>query len=235
MVDAERLRHVRDGRVLVLERERRGARDHAQALHFREHVEQLLAETVREVVVRLVVAHVDEGQHGDRGGTGACPWPRDRRGRRSGGGAGVWFPVHVAIEYQHPDCHDEQAADHQVELARGRIGDRLVTVDLVLALQALRGQLVDPGEDQRERKAEHEQPQHEARRPVRQFQNIEQELGNLQDHPPGNQVQQRDPDYIAALQLGNQGHCGVLGPIVAARMHWAGRKSTRMRGSARRR
>ena len=30
------------------------------------------------------------------------------------------FPVHVAIEYQHPDCHDQQAADHQVELARGR-------------------------------------------------------------------------------------------------------------------
>ena len=159
VIDPERLRDVRDRHVLTFECERRSAGDHAQTLHLREHVEQLLAETVREIVVRLVVAHVDEGQHGDRRGSGACPRRRDRRGRRRrarlDSPAGGAFAVRVAVECEHADCNDQQGSDHHVELARGRVSDGLVAIDLVLAFQSFRGQLVDPGEDQRERKAEH--------------------------------------------------------------------------------
>ena len=108
----------------------------------------------------------------------------------------------------------------------------LVAIDLVLAFQSFRGQLVHPGEDQRERKAEHQQPEHEARCPVGQLQDVKQKLADLQDHPGGDQVQKRNAEDVAPLELGDQGHRGVLVPIVAARMHCAGPKSTRTRGAA---
>ncbi len=69
----EHRRHVepardrRDVDVLVaLERERRGARGNAQPGDLREHVQQLLGQAVGKVLVRRVVAQVDERQHRDR-------------------------------------------------------------------------------------------------------------------------------------------------------------------------
>src|SRR5688572_16562928 len=50
----------------------------------------------------------------------------------------------------------------RVELAGRLCCDRGVALHLVLALQTLRGELVDPGKDEREREAEREQPEDEA-------------------------------------------------------------------------
>src|SRR6202030_2106072 len=58
----------RDGRDIVtaaLEVERRGARRHPQVGHLREQVEQLLGETIGEVFLVVLLAHVDERQHRD--------------------------------------------------------------------------------------------------------------------------------------------------------------------------
>ena len=46
--------------------ERRGTRGDAEPVHPYQHVQQFLGDAVREILVVLVVAHVDERQHGDR-------------------------------------------------------------------------------------------------------------------------------------------------------------------------
>jgi len=167
---------------------------------------------------------------------GTCPRRRDGRGRRRrarvDSPAGGAFAVRVAVECEHADCNDQQGSDHHVQLARGRVSDGLVAIDLVLAFQSFRGQLVHPGEDQREWKAEHQKPEHEARCPVGQLQDVKEKLADLQDHPAGDQVQERNAEDVAPLQLGDQRHRGVLVPIVAARMHGTGLKSIRTHGAS---
>ena len=66
VVDAERLRDRRDVGVLVLERERRGPRDHPELRQLREQVQQLLGQAVGKVLLVARLAHVLERQHGDR-------------------------------------------------------------------------------------------------------------------------------------------------------------------------
>ena len=61
----QRARDLRDSDFLALERERRGARRHLQLRNLRQQVQQFLRDAVGEVLVRLVLAHVDEWQHGD--------------------------------------------------------------------------------------------------------------------------------------------------------------------------
>ncbi len=64
--DAELLGDRRDVGARALEAPRRRARRHAQALDLREDVQQFLGQSVGEVLVLLVAAHVDERQHRDR-------------------------------------------------------------------------------------------------------------------------------------------------------------------------
>src|SRR5688572_4421256 len=65
--DVERLPDSADVLVLVSECERRGTRNDAQAWHAGQRVEDLLGETVAEVLVFLVRAEVGERQDRDRG------------------------------------------------------------------------------------------------------------------------------------------------------------------------
>ena len=53
--------------VFALERKRRCARDHFQSRDMREHVDDFFGESVAEILVIRIAAHVCEGQHGDRG------------------------------------------------------------------------------------------------------------------------------------------------------------------------
>src|SRR6185436_17270600 len=52
--------------VLALERERRGPSDDAQARHLAEAIRELLGESVREITLIVVRAHIYEGQHRNR-------------------------------------------------------------------------------------------------------------------------------------------------------------------------
>jgi len=52
--------------LLALERERRRAGNYLQIADVRKRVDDFLGQTVAEVFVLLVGAHVDERQHGDR-------------------------------------------------------------------------------------------------------------------------------------------------------------------------
>jgi hypothetical protein len=201
VLDVERLRDLRDRRVLALECERRGPRDHPQPLHLGQDVQQLLGEAVREVVVRLVVAHVDERQHGDRGRADARRSGRHGRCRARRRRVGDAFAAGEAIEHQHADRQHQEPADHQVELARRRVRDRLAAIDEMLALQALGRQLVDPREDERRYETERKQTQHQTRGPVRKREHVGQKLGDLQDDPAGHEVEQRDTDDVAAPEL----------------------------------
>ena len=64
--DLQLLRRRRHVDLLALEGAGRRARRHAKALDLGQHVEQFLGQPVGEVLVLLVVAHVDERQHRDR-------------------------------------------------------------------------------------------------------------------------------------------------------------------------
>ena len=64
--DVQRTAHVGHGRILALEREGRRSSRHAEPANLREHVEELVGEPIREVLVFLVAAAVDERQHRDR-------------------------------------------------------------------------------------------------------------------------------------------------------------------------
>ena len=61
----QRARDLRDRNLFAFERERRGARRHLQLRNLRQQVQQFFRDAVGEVFVRLVLAHVDERQHGD--------------------------------------------------------------------------------------------------------------------------------------------------------------------------
>ena len=63
---AERAGNPADVLVLPFERERRRARDHLEAGHLRERVDDLFRETVAEILVVGIPAHVGEREHGDR-------------------------------------------------------------------------------------------------------------------------------------------------------------------------
>lgn len=67
-IDMQLLADFAEDAILVpaFESEGRTAPGHAQALHFRQDVEQFLGHAVAEIFVALVCAHVQERQHCDR-------------------------------------------------------------------------------------------------------------------------------------------------------------------------
>jgi hypothetical protein len=61
VVDVHLARDARYLHVLALVGERRGSRDHAQPRHVGQQVEKFLAQTVGEILILSVVAHVEKG------------------------------------------------------------------------------------------------------------------------------------------------------------------------------
>jgi hypothetical protein len=64
---------------LILERERRGSRRHAEILTIRQCIEDLLRDPIAEVFVVWIAAHVHEWKHRDRSFSGSVREIRDER------------------------------------------------------------------------------------------------------------------------------------------------------------
>ncbi len=96
--------------VAPLEGERRGPTGNLEFTHVGEQVEQLLRDTVGEVLLVLGSAHVDEWQHGDGDGTALCSCLRagitDRRALEDVG----------IDDHEHERC-GQHADDQEIELA----------------------------------------------------------------------------------------------------------------------
>ena len=162
-----------------LEGERRGARDDAQALHARQQVEQVLRQAVREVLVRLVLAQVGERQDGYRA-----------LGRRRP-------PAMPFRRWRFRGVRRKRVGGRQ---PAGRFGRRGFTPD------PFRRDLVQPGKEQRKREADQEQHEDEFQPPGRHLEHLEQQLGDLQQHPRGDGVQDRRLDHLAAPEFGEETH-----------------------------
>jgi hypothetical protein len=189
----QRARDLGDPDLLALECERRGARGHLQLRNLGEQIQQFFGDTVGKVLVRLLVAHVHERQHGDR----------LRRCRYR------CFLVdtvvqHEAVGHQQHDRDSHDRDDREVELAAGVVCDRLVRLDLALALQAFRREFVEPSERDPQRKADHRRDEKPARCPLRRTDRRAQ-LGNaLRQRPDRRDIERSRAQHVAALEFGQQ-------------------------------
>ena len=166
----------------------------------------------------LLAAHVRERQHRD--GLGRC-LDRCLRRRRSwrciGCGRDGRCAWNEPLDGHDDDRDDEQSDDDEVELAGRLCRDRGVALDLVLALQAFRCQLVDPGEDERRHEAQHSSPANSSLfAPGRQPEQAEQQLADLQEHPGCDEVQRRHSEDVATLQLRDYGHVPTPGAHIGS-------------------
>ncbi len=158
-------------------------------------MQQGLGQPVREVLVVLVVRHVDERQDCDRG----CA---DRRL----GDVGVFARLPRAEQADEDDEHDD-ADDRDVieHLARPRL-DPLGIAEFVLALDALRGHLVKPGKDDGRDEAECEDQDYGPRRPRWRAEFGKYGRQHFCQEPAHHEVGCCDAKHVAAPEFGHQGH-----------------------------
>jgi hypothetical protein len=189
--------------------------DDLEPRHLRQRVEDLLADAVGEVLLRLLAAHVDEGQHGDgllvdRGRGGGLLDGRRLRPHR------LRHDHRLAPRRQHDpvegEVHQRQRQhrdDHAIHAARGLRCDRLVRRHLRVALDPVRRELEHPAEDQRRHEADRNQDHDAARQPLGCAEHRQHRSGDLRDQPCADQVQPCHADDVAAPELGYETH-GLL-------------------------
>jgi hypothetical protein len=90
---------------------------------------------------------------------------------------------------------------YKIHAPTGDVGDRPCRVDVLFQADALWRQLVEPGEDQRDREPDRQQRKHRLSRPVRQHGEADYYLGHLHDHPGSDDVQHRHAKDIAAPEF----------------------------------
>ena len=147
--------------------------------HAGQQVEQFIGQPVRKVLVRLVLAQIGEWQNGDRSLVGRGFLRRHRRRRRV------------------RSMRRERTGGRQPARCLGHRG---------FAPDPFRGDLVHPGQEQRKREADQEQHEDEFQPPGRHLEHLEQQLGDLQQHPRGDGVQDRRLDHLAAPEFGEETH-----------------------------
>ena len=103
-------------------------------------------------------------------------------------------PVQHHESYRGDQHHDGD----DIELLRGMPGDGLAAVDVLLELDPLGGQLVDPGEDHHRDEPDPEERDQQLAGPVGHVQEIEGDLADLQQQPGQHQVGAGDADDVAA-------------------------------------
>jgi hypothetical protein len=191
------LTHIHIG---VLECERGGACSDAQLGDLRQHVQQRLGESVAEVLVVGVAAHVDEGQHRD--GRAAVGIGKPRGGRLRC----CRRRQHETVRDQHTHSDDEQHDGDDIKAFGGDRRDGLRAVHLRLALDALGCDLERPGEKQCNRQADGQQGNDDLADPTRRAVDVEYQRTDFDQQPGSHQVGRPDAEHIAALELVEQGH-----------------------------
>jgi hypothetical protein len=195
------------GRIVLLraaELERGIAADHLQVAYLAERGDQLFRQAVGKIVLRRIAALVQQRQDGDR-----LHRRRDRSAIRR-------RAARQQVRRQEHDGDSEYADDHAIELAPGRMGDRILRRDLAFALQPLRGEFVEPGECEPERKADAGGDHEPARAPVRRAQRGAQLRDALGQRPRASQVKHARAQHVAALELGEDRRGGVHGRSTGA-------------------
>ena len=111
----EGLADLRERRLLALEIERGGARRHPQARHLAQKVDELLRQTVGEILLVLLLRQVLERQHGNgllRRRAGRCVGDCLRRGH-TGGGRRPLQPAGVPGEKAADEDHRRRADERE--------------------------------------------------------------------------------------------------------------------------
>ncbi len=191
--------HLPRVHVLALVAEGRAARDHAQLSQLRERCDDLLGDSVAEVLVGGVSAQVEEGEHGDRS--------RDRLATATG------QPAVGAAPDRPPDAAGkEQGAgerqDARRPATRPRLGDdrlQLAGLGHLFAPQPLRRQLERPGQHQGQREPEDGDERDGGGDGLGKPQGRNEEVRRLHHRESDGAVNGRDLEDVAPFQVGEDG------------------------------
>jgi hypothetical protein len=111
---------------------------------------------------------------------------------------------HKAIGHQQHNGDREHTDDREVELAAGVVRDRLMRLDLALALQSFRRELIEPCERDPEREPNHQRADHPAQQPGRRIEHRQDLRHHLREQPRRGEVESAGAKNIAAPQFGEQ-------------------------------
>ena len=188
----------------------RRARDHLEVADAGKPSQDLVLHAGREVGVVLVLAEVFERQHGDRLGRSrsalgaatalasrTCCFGVGRAGLRS---TNICASISSAMR-------TSRTMIQRSSLRAVRWTIDSVGVDFALALEAFRRELVEPGERDEQRQADHGGDDDPAHDPFGSVEERKDLGGDLDQQPRGGGVERRGAKYIAALEFTQQRCC----------------------------
>jgi len=95
----------------------------------------------------------------------------------------------------------QQRNDDEVQSPPGNVSHGLAGRYVPLETNALRGQLIEPGEDQGDWKTDGEQPESGRTDPIRQLGEVNQYLCHLYDKPGSHHIKHRHAKHITASEF----------------------------------
>jgi hypothetical protein len=189
----EHLSDLADVAILALERKGRRARDHLEVGLLDEFIQDLLGDSLAEVVVVSIPRHVHESQHRDG-------WLRVVD---SGGSAGVsgTLDQSESFDIEVADHGEKHGDDREAQIETGARLGGLVGGDRLRALHPLGRYVEHPGHDHRQRKTESHEGEHQCDGPVRKADPRQHRFGGLEGHPCGAQVHGGGARHLAPTEL----------------------------------
>ena len=182
---AERLADRAEVLVLAFELKGRRAPDDAQARDTRQRRGNFVGHAVGQELLLLVPGEIRERQNGDRQATGLRRREhRLRRVRRAG---------HSLIDKTRDD---DEGTGRQRPIEPGCGGRHRIVVN--------GRQLVDPGEDERDRETHEQQNEHERPGPFGEPQHRREIADELDDYPRDDGVDRGDTIDVASFQVGQE-------------------------------
>ena len=188
--DVEQLADFPEVLVLPLECERRSTAGHLKVIDLRENIEQLLRQALGKIRMIAIGRQVLERQHRD-GLLYRCDRLLCCRAIRL-----------VEIQPVEPDDGEygnEHSYRRNVQLAAGIARNRFAAIDVFLALYAFRREFVCPGKNQCDGEPEQAEHKQELQDPLGRSRDVQSQLCNLQNQPPGDQVSNGDSEHVSPL------------------------------------
>ena len=186
--------------------------DHLEFVDLGKVGDQLFGQAVGEVLLFRITALVGERQHRDRFFRQLGEYRGGVPGSGAVRGAGGVSTQHELVGHQQHHGQRENRDDPEVRVAGGVRRDRLGRVNLALAPEAGRGELVAPRERELEREADDGRDQKPASRPVGEPQRRTELRQTLPERPHGEDIHRPRAQHVAAFQFANKRPCiHVLG------------------------